>query len=493
MFLLLFTSLALSIAVAISGIGVRASFFFLPFRAWELALGALLALNLIPALHSRRVCNLLSVFGLCLICFAVLFYSHDMIYPGYAALLPCFGAAILIQSGRYHVTWVGRMLGWWPFVFVGLISYSLYLWHWPLLVVSRLVYYEGLPLFVNLGVVFASFVMAILSWRYIERPFRGKGGWLNRTQLFALAFLVSAFFIAFGGFVSWSDGWKGRLSKDVIAVLDMWKEIALWHKGIIGPIEDRNFSYDFDGCGSDIVNYNGAPYILVGDSHAKMLGPILDGLAGQYGRPLNKLARVGTDFRYIPVIGVSIEGGLCNTGDVSQEIANSDNIKTVIISSNYIGKILSKQFLTSKMVGLLRDNNMKERFKIFSENLSKDINAMMAHNKRVVLIYPFPGYHGDIPSIQARYLMSGRSIDDFKIPENLFWDQNREIVSAMDSLGDHPNLIRIKPHEIFCDGVQCKTAVDGKSLYMDSNHLSQAGVNLLRPQFEAIFQDPNWN
>jgi peptidoglycan/LPS O-acetylase OafA/YrhL len=114
-----------------------ATFYLLPARAWELMLGALLALGAIPPLANRAISEALAAIGLLLIGYAVVAFTAEMPFPGPAALIPCAGATLVIYATQGSETWTGKALSWRPVVFVGLISYSLYLWHWPVLVLAR--------------------------------------------------------------------------------------------------------------------------------------------------------------------------------------------------------------------------------------------------------------------------------------------------------------------------------------------------------------------
>jgi peptidoglycan/LPS O-acetylase OafA/YrhL len=144
------------------------AFYWLPSRAWELMVGSLLAVGAPPAPASRPVREGLAFAGLIAIAASVLLYNERTPFPGVPAVLPCAGAALLIWTAPGTLT--GRLLSLRPLVFIGLISYSLYLWHWPLLVFSRMAF--GSSPLLTAGVVGLSVAAATLSWRYVEAPFR---------------------------------------------------------------------------------------------------------------------------------------------------------------------------------------------------------------------------------------------------------------------------------------------------------------------------------
>ena len=163
------------------------TFYLLPTRAWELALGAMLALPNAATLRSPLLREAAAGLGLLLIGWAVFTYDGETPFPGPAAALPCVGAALIIWAGSQHATAVGRVLSSRPVVFIGLISYSLYLWHWPLIVFLKYWSAEPLALPQQLGLIAVSILIAWLSWRYIEQPFRKRTPNFGTTPIFALA------------------------------------------------------------------------------------------------------------------------------------------------------------------------------------------------------------------------------------------------------------------------------------------------------------------
>ena len=150
-----------------------AAFYLVQFRAWELLIGSLLAINALPKLVYRWQAELLGIGGITLIVISVLLISRDTPFPGLAALAPCLGAAAVIHSGTATTTLTARILAFSPIRFIGLISYSLYLWHWPLIVFYRLFVNE--PSKTEKGALLVVCILAAtISWKFIEKPFRDK-------------------------------------------------------------------------------------------------------------------------------------------------------------------------------------------------------------------------------------------------------------------------------------------------------------------------------
>ena len=175
--LLLFIA-SLTAAEALVHIWPKSAFFHLPTRGWELLSGALLALNAVPPITNRKLAEVLSALGIALMIAPIFYYTKDTAIPGVAALLPVTGCVLVLHANTGNSTKTGTVLSWRPIVFIGLISYSLYLWHWPILAFAMYVRARPLdPLEIAVCVLTALF-LSILSWRFIEQPFRKKSSGL---------------------------------------------------------------------------------------------------------------------------------------------------------------------------------------------------------------------------------------------------------------------------------------------------------------------------
>ena len=202
------------------------TFYLLPTRGWELAIGAGIAYYFLyrkqtvrTLLSHKSVNEALGLLGLLMISYAVYVFDKETPFPSLYALVPTVGTGLIILFSSSQ-TMVGRLLSKKPLVAVGLISYGAYLWHWPLLVFAR-----HLSLTEPSELTFAilallSFPLAYLSWRYIEKPFRTKGIF-SRKAIFTFSFIGSVLFITVGlaGHFSYGfeDFWLSRQSESVKA------------------------------------------------------------------------------------------------------------------------------------------------------------------------------------------------------------------------------------------------------------------------------------
>jgi len=215
-FLIVFGAL-ISLAVAHWGAfrSPAATFYLLPTRCWELSLGAGLSCfllyrkKLVRRVFLRRLTNeVLGFLGLVLITYAIVFFNEGTPFPSLFTLVPTIGAACIILSSTKQ-TVIGKILAVKPLVMVGLMSYSIYLWHQPIFAFTRHIVFPELSSRLYLMLIVGITLLAYLTWKFIEVPFRNKTK-INRKTLCGFAAAISFFFVAFGLIGVTSDGFKQR-------------------------------------------------------------------------------------------------------------------------------------------------------------------------------------------------------------------------------------------------------------------------------------------
>ena len=247
--------------------------FYLPqSRAWELGLGALLALNVVPAPKSAWTRATFGALGVGVIIASVQRLDVTMPFPGPAALLPCLGAALVIQAGRGGEGPVQRLLAVRPLRFVGLISYSLYLWHWPIIVFTKtatdsLNLSHSAKLFCGLLAI----ALAAMTWRFVEQPCRRAQ--LDCSKIFRLAGASAATLVACAGVVVAAHGAPQRYPPEVARLasfVDNPVRDAAFRSGTCF-IDSRYRASNFDA-GTCLRTAPGRKsFVLMGDSHAAHL------------------------------------------------------------------------------------------------------------------------------------------------------------------------------------------------------------------------------
>jgi peptidoglycan/LPS O-acetylase OafA/YrhL len=260
-----------------------AAFFFAPLRAWELLIGTVLSQRYVPTIKGTAGRNAASCVGLLLILVPAFLYTPLTVFPGPTALLPCVGAALIIAAGETGLPMVNRLLTLKPVVFIGAISYSLYLWHWPLVAFEHTA-----PVLKTMTtdsrngkwlLVSVMFLLGALSWLLIEQPFRkGKfrpGRQILFTGLGSATMVVVV--LALGIIVS--GGLPGRYPAEANAIsryanYDHYKE---WRQDVCFFTPDEDFSqYNAGECLKETPKPH---FLLIGDSHA---ADLYSGLVAAY-------------------------------------------------------------------------------------------------------------------------------------------------------------------------------------------------------------------
>jgi peptidoglycan/LPS O-acetylase OafA/YrhL len=265
-------------SLAVSSYGAftapEASFYLAHSRAWELLSGVLLATRPMPLPLNTIARNAMAALGGAMIALSVFVYSVETPFPGLAALLPCLGTVLVIAAGQSGLSLVGWLLSLRPVVFIGLISYSLYLWHWPVIYFQDRIGILGTGLSwkaEKLVVILASLALATASWRFVELPFRGRfAAAANRT---VLATGVAAL-CAIGGIASVfiaTDGAPARFTPQAIAYAK-FLDYGQKHLRLGTCFIDPPYTFaDFDRAAC-LTTQPGRPNILLlGDSHAAQL------------------------------------------------------------------------------------------------------------------------------------------------------------------------------------------------------------------------------
>lgn len=265
----------------------EANFFLIPTRAWELGLGAICAFLLQG--RPQRANDALAAAGLALIVFAIFYYDSTTPFPSFYALVPVGGTALIVLFAG-PTTLTARLLSTRVLVGVGMISYSAYLWHQPLFAFARIQSVSHPPMALMAGLALATLVLAYLSWRYVEQPFRRRTlpALPSQMAVFRAACTGMGAFVLMGLYGHLSDGraeiWT-RLNPDLAVTYNLLHQ-AKTTKGRIHDNNDCRFTVKewsaaatarFHACHERY----GPGSILIGDSHGDDMA---DGLFAWYGR-----------------------------------------------------------------------------------------------------------------------------------------------------------------------------------------------------------------
>jgi peptidoglycan/LPS O-acetylase OafA/YrhL len=247
----------------------KAAFYGTPARAWELFAGGLLAGRRLPKIQSRAMLELIALCGALAIAGAFVAFKPATTFPGLHALLPVLGAFAIIYAGGCGRTFVNRALAMRPIVWIGLISYSLYLWHWPLLMLLRDVMGDEVRRRYVLASILLSVLIAWGSLFLVEIPVRRRAILRTRRQVFTAAAIGLVSLAAVGAWLSSSPRLLGRYPPEARTILAFADEpIPGWHyETCFITAKEQNFS-----AGECLrIDPHRRNALLLGDSHAAHL------------------------------------------------------------------------------------------------------------------------------------------------------------------------------------------------------------------------------
>jgi peptidoglycan/LPS O-acetylase OafA/YrhL len=424
------------------------AFYLLPTRAWELFAGALLALGAVPPIERKWLREVAALIGLAALLAPVFVYGHDTVFPGITALPPVLGTALLLHTAPGCL--VGRLLSLRIPVGIGLISYSLYLWHWPLIVFAEYALEGDLHGAESLAVIAAAFALAWLSWRYVERPFRTRGRFSAR-QIFVVsgagAAALAAVALALLPLGGWADRFPPEVTRYASAAADFSpKRDACLSAAIGGDRPECNI-------GAQV-----APTALLwGDSHGVELAWVLGQAMGQRGEALMQRTRGSCP----PVIGYDPpKEPNCApfNQEVLERIARTPSIRTVYLAAFW-------ESATYRVPGM-------------ADRIGDTIARLRRLGRRVVLIGPVPGQPFNVPRHLALAAARGDLAD---VRGGATADYRRDVawfdraLPAWHALGAES----LDPTRALIDGDHLRIVADGSPLYFDSHHLSLAGARLV--------------
>jgi peptidoglycan/LPS O-acetylase OafA/YrhL len=488
------TLLLVAVAVTILSLGLSivgllkspsATFYLLPTRAWELSVGIVLAVyetdRPVENLYAGgRFANLTGLLGMALLFFSVFVYTRDTPFPGLAAAVPVLGSALILISPR---GWFNRyLLSSGPCVLLGLVSYSWYLWHWPLLSFARIAADRPISTLSACTIGLASLGIAWCSYRFVEQPFRKST--TPTVPLLRKYALLCALMMLPGLILVAMKGWPQRFPQ--LAVIErrsgmlQQKDKCLVQYGVATP--DLS-SY----CVPKADPREGVA--LLGDSHAGALGEALRKMTAIQGLKFEEITKVSCPplmkvTRLMPNHpGQDIECGSFNAEAL--DIVRSDpRIETVVLSG-YWSAPFSEGSLYQR-VGESMAATPSQSAENLGRGLADMVAALRSSGKHVIVLMDAPLFTFDparrlrgsmirVRGIMGRELMPSAhevgSVSRYEVQSH--YD---DIASAIveQAVGTSATIFNLKSN--LCDAQTCAFYADNQLLYFDMQHLSEAGA-----------------
>jgi peptidoglycan/LPS O-acetylase OafA/YrhL len=468
-----------------------AAFYLLSGRAWELLTGSFIAFYFAWRPRAQPaggpIKQLATLTGVALIAYAILAFDSTTPFPGVHALVPTLGAALIILFANER-TWVGRVLSTRPFVLIGLISYSAYLWHQPIFAFARDVnLMEPSPL-AMLGLSALSLALAWLSWRFVEQFFRRKSA-INRKQVFTAGAFGSLLFMALGLTGYANNGFANRFDVESHALEDFaYTQIRV-------PC-DKN--YKGDGWSIDFCRFGAArpgvtPDVAVfGDSHAEVLLPAFDASAKALGKTVVHIGLAGCP----PLLGVDVargnyDPGVCPTlAQREYDYVKANGIHKVILVSRWTlytdGEYDKAQkadyFLVSDSHRQLGKDTSRQ---VFEQGLARTVQAYAALGTQLIIVEQVPQQQVDAKNLYYR-LARGPHLDqahtlarvgELSVPLDKH-EQLQHFSRHLIELDSGPGKATLLSLDsLFCGQRACLIG-DSQPWYMDNNHLNARGAAL---------------
>ncbi|MDA7896828.1 acyltransferase [Akkermansiaceae bacterium] len=490
---LVFTSAAL-ISFSWSWIEVvsnpKWAFFLLPARGWELLVGALLAI--LPQKTMRSLGDeAWAGLGLVLVLAPMFFFDRQTAFPGPGALAPVLGAALLIWTGGS--TKIGKLLGWRALVRIGLISYSLYLWHWPFVVFAREMVIE-LTLTWKISLLVASLLAGYSSWRWVEMP--SRSGLLlatrRRSLIFGLTSAVTLFVIAFS--IKASGGFPSRLPAELRLIIS---DIT-WNGAEYTSAKSEAMPIGFQDDGP-------VDFVLWGDSHGASAAPAVNAVATDFKLKGHAYLNNGTP----PVTGLWFAD--MSEASAAEMVALNERVLAEIIDSKPMAVFLVGRWVArcegyneAEMVGepgslrfttMLVDSMIPEpTFKEASSALARQIKAMGArlavHGIKLVIFQQVP--ESNESRTASRFYSMKRFSGTSKVPQftttkdEFLKRQKRTMKLLENQTTENVTVIDASSQFFFRDRDQLKVYAE-RSYYRDEDHLTRAGaMHYLEPAFKKF-------
>jgi len=465
-----------------SGSKPIANFFLLPGRFWELMAGSMLAqLHAGGAGTSRgrgwgmqAIRESAALAGLALIAVALFGIDRHTVFPGWPALVPTLGACLLIAAGPE--TWINRrILAHRLAVFVGLISYPLYLWHWPLLAYGRIVGRDGMATATALTLVGAAFLLAWATYKWVEKPIRFG---YRRFGKVVPALCISMGAIVLTGATAFTDHLHTRLTNPLVYTID--KAIGDWDY----PAAELNFK---KASNFRLLREKGAldtSVIFIGDSHMEQYWSRVKALINGKGvKTRSALFATSPGCPPVPYANRVDPGYSCHRFfEFAMDAARDINIKTVVFGAAWEAYFIARDagagpdnaiFSTQDPSRVPLTWNAPEADRMFVE-FQRQLEDLRRRGKKVILLLSNPSSRAFNPSsMLPDRLDPGR--DKKRIPyvsKSEFAELTKPVVERLKVAAAAAGAIVVDPMDYFCDTSVCPTiTAAGQPIYSDSNHI----------------------
>lgn len=456
------------------------AFFTLKFRCWEMLFGGVT--YFISYLSNSRVkySQFLFYFGSLLVFLAVVFIDGEDIWPGYLALVPVIGASFIIYASKQDVFLNNISLVQW----IGTRSYSIYLWHWPIVVLLAYFQRSESVAWVCIGIL-VSLLLGHISFAYIENPARKGFGFNSAVSSGLIIFAAAIIFLA-ATYIIKADGLSYRVDDQVIKLANEQRNVAKGARDCVFGADRKE--------GALSCTYGGKSIraIVLGDSHAAALVTAVQSAINDDSGGVYLWSRAACPF----IRGVTARIGQdCEefVGWVFEHLASEPaNIPVVMIARSSLyafggneGVVGNKVIKPPIYFDKIYDSPEPEFLEELKERTVTTI-CELASQRKVYLVRPIPEMKVPVPQFMARYKMMG---SDKRVSISLaeYYSRHQFTFSLQDEAKKRCGVEILDPLPYLCDKERCYGDLNGHPLYFDDDHLSEFGNKVLVPMFAKIF------
>jgi peptidoglycan/LPS O-acetylase OafA/YrhL len=456
-----------------------ANYFLAPSRAWELLLGALLAAGESPRHGRRWIDEVLAIAALLTLLGVIVGYGAAARYPGIYTLIPCAATALLIMTGGGRPTLAGRLLSLSPLVFTGLISYSIYLWHMPVLAFFRYynIWQPGAA--ATSALLACVYLLAVLSWRFVEQPIRYRSlletnaSFVRSAAACGLILLAAGLAMLISTRVEWGvpgelqipdREWLAGHAEFLRCTERSADEIALGDLCSYGPMDAQ------------------APTALVwGDSHAISLRPAYERIAMARKARIYFAIKPGCR----PLVGLA-KASNREPGELACAAFNAAAVRAIHILAPQV-VILNARWTDPDAQHLVQSAGASDDSD-FKPRLEQTLSEIGADRRPACVVLDVPAYGYDIPYALAMARMRGLSEDFLKLSRADALAEFREHERDFLQLRQRELITTVDPKDLLCSADYCSYESDGHVLYGDRDHLSKSGALFVSSVLEECFR-----
>ena len=437
------------------------AYFLLPARIFELLIGAGLAIywEKLPK-FSKIVTHVISIIGFALIIIPSIVLNNTSYFPGLNAFWPCLGTALLIFSGKNeNIGIVNTVLKNKILVGIGLLSYSAYLWHWPLFVFIK---YLGIELdgIIRVAAIIATLILSYFSWYFVEEPFRHKYKF-NFKKTIAVIMLPSALMIAaIYGIVDYKDGFPNRFYK-----------LIEFNKEVNGPDKVRENCFDkfkVGNCEECFIGHKKDTLdgLLIGDSYANHTAAFLDVLAKNAHLYIHDTAAGG-----YPLLNDIDENGkdIFPKKYAKKRLKYAKKFKNIFIAANWTN---------------LSDKKSKN-YKRVMDAIEELVNL-----KKTIVIFDALRATDDITLHKAKLIKTGKypylNEEDLFIP---FKERPKDYI-VNEIKARFKDVIVIDLNDAMCENGRCSLKINNTIVFRDRDHLNTSGAKLMGERYLKLKGNP---